>query len=285
MSIEFGWLCFFCSIFLVWNITLIRVDNDDNILIRGHTAMNVIRQFARIHDIDDEKVVLYKHVGHIRKVSSDILLSGGRWSIGARPISGDHIHAAISFWIGNSPRIFAEHDRPPIDNIPYESRSGKTPAICRVSGNIAYSKIWPHVGVHTHCDGLIHVHPWSAPKSIRKEGMDVQLGLWFDQVGIRYREETLISLEFADGNRYDGNSTHRWYVAEKKCHANSEEIKYSDHIDQIWLGHAYASYVVWFGTIDSKSPGDIESHIQNLANVGVHSFDGKIYPGDCLMKR
>lgn len=283
MGIEFRVLCFFLAVFVVWNITLVRVDNLDNILIRGHTAMNVIQQFARIYDIDDEMVVLYKHVGHIRKVSTDILLSGGRWSIGARPVAGDHIHAAISFWIGNSPRLFAEHDRPAIDDIPYETPLGNAPEICHQTGSVAYSKVWPHMGVHTHCDGLIHIHPWSAPRGIRKEGLDVQLGLWFDQVGIRYREDPMISLEFSDGTIYKGNDTHRWYVFEKKCFKDSQGTIYSEHIDQIWLGHAYASYVVWFGKIDSKSPKDIESHIQNLKKVGKHSFNNKQYPGDCLL--
>jgi len=279
METEFKLLCLWVALFLVWNITLIRVDNKYDLQIRGHTSGNVIQQFARLQGIADEKVVLYKYDGHVRKYSRDILLSGGRWSIGARPVSGDHIHAAISFWIGDVPRQFAEHDRHPIDPIPYET---KKPSMCLAPDKNAYTKLWPHVGVHTHCDGLIHIHPWSAPKSIRKEGLDVQLGLWFDQVGIQYRETPLVSLEFADGLRLDGNATHRWYVAEKKCFKDSDAKIYSEYLDQIWLGHAYASYVVWYGKIGSESPGDIESHIDSLKVVGVYSFNESPYPQDCL---
>ena len=103
METEFKLLCLWVVLFLVWNITLIRVDNKYDLQIRGHTSGNVIQQFARLQGIADEKVVLYKYDGHVRKYSRDILLSGGRWSIGARPVSGDHIHAAISFWIGDVP--------------------------------------------------------------------------------------------------------------------------------------------------------------------------------------
>jgi hypothetical protein len=279
METEFKLLCLWVVMFLIWNITLISVDNKYDLQIRGHTSVNVIQQFARLQGIADEKVVLYKYDGHVRKYSSDILLSGGRWSIGARPVSGDHIHAAISFWIGDVPRLFAEHDRHPMDPIPYET---KKPSMCLAPDKNAYTKLWPHVGVHTHCDGLIHVHPWSAPKSIRKEGLDVQLGLWFDQVGIQYRESPFVSLEFADGLRLDGNATHRWYVAEKKCFNDSDAKIYSEYLDQIWLGHAYGSYVFWYGKIGSESPGDIESHIDSLKSVGVYSFNEYPYPQDCL---
>ena len=48
----------------------------------------------------------------------------------------------------------------------------------------AYTKQWFHSGVHTHCDNIIHVHPWSAPRELRVEGKSVTLGTWFESVGI-----------------------------------------------------------------------------------------------------
>jgi len=278
MPSEFYILCFFLTLFLVWNVTLVTVDNIDGVVIRGHTAMNAIGQYANLHDIDPTKVVLYKHSGRVKSVSTDILLSGGRWSIGARPVVGDHIHAAISFWIGDQPRESVEHDRHPIQSIPYEKNK---PAVCKVPGQEAYTKLWPHAGVHTHCDGLIHIHPWSAPLVLRKEGVDVQLQLWFDQVGIAYRELPYISLQFQDGTRVDGNQTHRWFVSEKKCFNDKDETIYSKHLNQIWLGHAYASYVVWFGRSGSRAPPQIEEYITALKGWGAHGYNQKPYPHVC----
>lgn len=273
-------MCLFVLIFLLWNLTLVRVENKDNILIRGHLSSEVMRKWAMINDMSLEKVVLYKHVGSMRIISQPFLLTGGPWSIGARPISGDHIHAAISFWIGDKPRLFAEHDREPIEHVDYEHDK---PAICQSEVPYAYTKVWPHSGVHTHCDGLIHIHPWSAPTSIRKEGLSVRMALWFEQVGIRYREFPLISLEFPGMDRIDGNQTHRWYASEKKCYKDSEFKVYSQYIDQIWLSHAYASYVVWFGAIGSSPPPAHVEQIANLEKVGVYSFDVEPYPQDCVV--
>ena len=278
MPSEFYILCFLIVLFLVWNITLVNVDNIDGVVVRGHTAHNVMVQYANINEIEPQKVVIYKHIGHFKSVSSETILSGGRWSIGARPIVGDHIHAAISFWVGNQPRD-VEHDRNPIQHVEYEVNK---PDICKTPGTEAYTKLWPHAGVHTHCDGLIHIHPWSAPAVIRKEGMDIQLQLWFDQVGIQYRELPYVSLQFSDGLRLDGNQTHRWYASERKCFKDQQETIYTNQINQIWLGHAYASYVVWFGLIGSESPSQIESQLVRLREWGAKGYDQNPYPHTCL---
>jgi len=266
-----------CLLFL-WNITLVSVDTVDGIAMRGHLASDVVNQYANIQGIDANKIILYKIQGHVRTINSDILLSGGRWLLGARPVAGDHIHAAISFYVGKTPILEPFHDRDPIENILYEKKT-KT---CKIPGQIAYTKMWPHCGVHTHCDGLIHIHPWSAPASVRKEGLDIRLQLWFDQVGIEYRESPLISLQFPNGLRLDGNQTHRWYVSEKKCFKDTESIVYDKNINQIWLGNAYASYVVWFGKIGSRSPPSIATRLELLSEKGASGYNGQKYPQTCL---
>jgi len=201
-----------------------------------------------------------------------------RWELKARPIVGDHIHMDASFWINDKPRINAEHDRHPIEQLEYEPPFGKDEHLCKVPGNISYEKMWPHAGVHTHCDGLIHVHPWSAPRVIRKEGLDVTLGMWFDQVGVRYYEN---GLEFSDGQRFDNNATHRWRVAEWTCYENNEPPTiYTRYFDQIWLGHAHASYVIWYGK-SSIPPHPIPSHRNHLKQVGAHGFNHEEYPHQC----
>jgi len=262
----------------IWNITLVSVDSQNGVVMRGHTATNVIEQYANIQSVDADKIVLYKFEGHMKRPNTDILLSGGRWLLKARPVIGDHIHAAISFYIDGKPLPSVLHDRNPTETIPYE----KKPSICKVEGDVAYTKMWPHCGVHTHCDGLVHIHPWSAPASIRKEGLDVQLQLWFDQTGIEYHEDPLISLKFPDGRRFDSNDTYRWYAAEKKCFKDKKSTIYDQNINQIWLGHAYASYVIWYGKIGSEEPLQVKSHIELLSKVSAKGYNGENYPQTCV---
>jgi len=175
-----------------------------------------------------------------------------------------------------------EHDRPIREDILYEQK----PKVCNVSGDIVYTKLWAHGGVHTHCDGLIHVHPWSAPRVIRKEGLDVQLGLWFDQVGIRYRELSTPSLSFGDG-RFDGNETHVWQLAERICYKDQDSSIYQHDFDKIWLGHAYGSYVLWYGPVGTDIPTPDAKHIDALLQVdalmvvGATGYDGNAYPSIC----
>ena len=51
-------------------------------------------------------------------------------------------------------------------NVKYESN----PPSCPNPPKYAYVKKWYHTGVHTHCDNIIHVHPFSAPRELRVEG-------------------------------------------------------------------------------------------------------------------
>lgn len=278
MTSEFYVLIFGMFTVLSWHMSVQNVLNSQGQTILAHTASGAKQQFARLNNIPQSHVVLYKHQGR-EKVRQETFLLSGRWSVQARPVVGDHIHMAISFWIHGEPRTQAEHDRPPIENIAYET--GKDTDICQQPGDIAYQKTWPHAGVHTHCDGLIHVHPWSAPRALRKEGLDVQMGLWFDQVGIEYREWPQTSIQFIDGTRYDSNETHQWHIAEKTCFKDTITTIYTKQFDNIWLGHAYASYVAWFGPKDSDAPDDIDSHIEHLKQVGVHGSYGEPYPHSC----
>jgi len=198
-----------------------------------------------------------------------------RWETAVRPLVGDHIHMDASIWVNGRPRVHAEHDRDPVEYEPYEHKSGA----CTVPGDVAYTKLWPHAGVHTHCDGLVHVHPWSAPRVLRKEGFDVTLGLWFDQVGVRYWEN---SMQLADGERLYNNETHKWRVAEWTCHNSGPPTRvYEEHLDRIWLGYAYGAYVIWYG--DESVPTPIPGRLSALRQVGAHGFDGKPYPHECTL--
>lgn len=266
-----------------WTSTMVDVHIHDQIL-HVRTSDAVFNAYSWHYNIPRTHVVLYgdnrrKRIVEATRGDNDWLAfqtNVTQWSATSRPVSGDHIHMAMSIWTHGTPREQAEHDRPPLEAIGYE----KKPTFCPVPGTVAYDKVWPHAGVHTHCDGLIHVHPWSAPRVLRQEGLQIRLGLWFDQVGIGYRQHPL-SLTLSDGARFINNATHRWHVAEYRCFRDTEPIIYTQQLDDIWLGHAYASYVMWFGTSDVPPPA-IKTHIEALQRVGAHGFDGNPYPQQCI---
>lgn len=259
----------FILVWSVWHFFIVSVRDSNGGNIQGITTSNIIGQYMKRHQTPRQHLLLWEDNRQVHSFT----WTGAMYSISSRPVSGDHIHMAMSIWIGDKQRQ-AEHDRPVRQDIPYEFKEN----ICQYPGNVAYTKLWPHVGVHTHCDGLIHVHPWSAPKAIRQEGRRAVLGLWFDQVGIQYRQN---SVEFRDGKCYDNNATHKWRIAEYSCYSDNEYRLYEDDFDNIWLGHAYSSYVMWFG-VSNKPPPSIETHIAHLKRVRATGFDGKPYPQTCL---
>jgi len=255
--------------YIAMNTIIRTIHVYDGVSIKAWSAPNAIAQFSKRYGVD--KIILWKHVGHKRVPTSDFFQTD---TISSRPVSGDHIHMAISIWIAGVARK-AEHDRPYEEDIPYEKKENT----CHVPGNIAYTKLWPHAGVHTHCDGIIHVHPWSAPLVLRREGRHVTLGMWFDQVGIEYRQPG--SLTFREGRRYDNNATHQWRIAEYRCFNDGSYELYTEQFDRIWLGHAYGSYIVWYGR-SIVPPPPIKEHITTLQKWGATGFDKRPYPQRCI---
>ena len=108
----------------------------------------------------------------------------GEWQIFYRPIFGDHIHLGYALKIKNKLITLRDHNMS--HNVKYESN----PPSCPNPPKYAYIKKWYHTGVHTHCDNIIHVHPFSAPRELRVEGKKVNLGIWFENVGIFYHPST-----------------------------------------------------------------------------------------------
>ena len=257
----------FIFMWIVWHLFIVTVRDPEGGLFYGISTANVLAQYAKQYNTPQTHILLWERSQQVQSFT----WTSGQYTISSRPISGDHIHMAMSIWTNGIARQ-AEHDRPVTQDIPYDTKEN----MCKYPGNIAYTKVWPHVGVHTHCDGLIHVHPWSAPKAIRQEGQSIQLGLWFDQVGIQYRPN---SFEFYNGT-YSNNATHKWRIAEYPCYNRSNYNLYEDHFDKIWLGHAYASYVMWYGSSKTPPPA-IKTHIDSLKKVGATGFNGRSYPHNC----
>lgn len=109
---------------------------------------------------------------------------GGKWTLKYRPIVGDHLHIGIAIKINGE--LLTMRDRNLTEPIPYEDFH----ATCDHPPKYAYIKQWYHTGVHTHCDNIVHIHPWSAPRQLRVTGKDVTLGMWFESVGIEVGSTT-----------------------------------------------------------------------------------------------
>lgn len=111
----------------------------------------------------------------------------GEYDFLYRPIFGDHIHLGYTMYINNKYITLRDHNMS--HNVPYE-----TGPSCSNPPPYAYVKKWYHTGVHTHCDQIIHVHPFSAPRELRVEGRKANLGMWFENVGIFFHPSGLFEI-------------------------------------------------------------------------------------------
>jgi len=136
----------------------------------------------------------------------DLFLFGNKYELKYRPIVGDHIHIGYSISLFGHNMIM--RDRNMTEPVEYEHY--KPIDTCRSPPEYAYIKKWYHTGVHTHCDQIIHIHPWSAPKQLRVEGKDVTLKMWFESVGIEVG--SVLNTLRIPGNPYYNNWTLEYYV-------------------------------------------------------------------------
>ena len=170
-------------------------------------------------------------------------------------------------WIGKDKRLY-EHDRPVHQPIPYEIGPTKQ---CLSKDPNAYTKIWPHSGIHTHCDGIIHIHPWSAPFAWRLEGKRVVMAAFFDAIGVRYYE-TPLRLEFEDGTSFPNNKTHAWRM---DLRVNNNITSFNNHFDELWIPYAYGNIRFVYDKINAKLKNWPQ---KNFGGWGAHGFNGKPYP-------
>lgn len=156
-----------------------------------------------------------------------------KWEIKYRPVVGDHIHLGIAVQLGG--HLITLHDRNMSEPVPYEDFHPVD--TCINPPKYAYIKKWYHTGVHTHCDNIIHVHPWSAPKQLRVEGKSVTLKMWFESVGIEVGsvENTL---------RIPGNPYYDEWVLEYYVHVNDEypslKTNSVEEMANLWLADHHA---------------------------------------------
>jgi hypothetical protein len=184
-----------------------------------------------------------------------------------RPIYGDHIHTIYLFCVhidGNYKFLSPFPDAHPIEKF--------TP---NINGPPYYIFKSVMSSVHTHGDGLIHIHPTtSAPYNrSNSEGLNCTLKLFYPIIGCYYRTiNNLPSIEFEKnihlmsldnvtsktnytyfGNtwekpiRLDPSNTHRWcmYVWDSfdDFKKRSNPIVYHTDLENIWLHNNHNIYV------------------------------------------
>ena len=177
---------FCCSFFLLYYLTIIAVQVDDKKYFTAFysDACNILYRtpyptFAVATKLQ-ESPFTFRNVKLTLDNCNNQIMFGDKWRIEYRPLVGDHIHLGIAIQLDG--RRLTMRDRNLTEPIPYEDFH---PAeSCVHPPPYAYIKQWYHTGVHTHCDNIIHVHPWSAPRKLRVTGQEVTLGTWFESVGI-----------------------------------------------------------------------------------------------------
>ena len=116
---------------------------------------------------------------------------------------------------------------------------------CPSPGDFAYEKRWYHNGVHTHCDGIIHVHPWSAPAQLRVEGRKIRLKLWFESVGIEVSPDNQgLKLPGQDEYIYDRNMEYYLDVTDDFPVFRSNTV---EEIINLWLVDHHGEILLWQG--------------------------------------
>ncbi len=176
--------------------------------------------------------------------------TGDTFELKYRPLIGDHLHIGYILSL-NGERVIL-HDRNVTEPIPYETKSN----LCLDPSTVAYEKTWLHSGIHTHCDEVIHIHPWSAYWPL--EGRDVTLAQWFKSVNIE-----------------DYNHHHKgykigseYYNLNMAFYANVQDeepqLVTSDYqkINGLWLKNHHAMVVLYAGVRPEITAEDVERVIK-----------------------
>ena len=177
-------LFFTCGLFLLYYITIVAIQVDHKVLFSHFysDSCNVLRQadqpnMAIATRIEEGPFTFNTHRITLNTCNYMVMYNT-KWSLQYRPVVGDHLHIGIAISIDG--KELTMRDRNLTEPIPYEDFQ----ATCANPPEYAYIKQWYHTGVHTHCDNIIHVHPWSAPRKLRVTGKEVTLAMWFESVGI-----------------------------------------------------------------------------------------------------
>ena len=128
-------------------------------------------------------------------------------------------------------------------------------------------------GIHTHGDGLIHIHPFADSAAGRK----ATLGVFLDQVGISMTNDTLVlpGGTFKEGTtKCEGGKdgllqVAKWDHATDAAKGNKPNQIFTEGFDKIRLG-ADESFTIAFMPKDSTIPAkpDVAQRIANVSDLG-----------------
>jgi hypothetical protein len=129
------------------------------------------------------------------------------------------------------------------------------------------------LGIHTHGDGLMHIHPFADSVAGRK----ATLGVFLDQVGITMTNQSLVlsTGTFTEGQtKCEGGKDGQVQVAKWNSAADAAAGKrpdqiFTDDFRNIRLG-ANQSYVIAFMPTGStiKAKPDVKTRIDNVSDLG-----------------
>ncbi|MEY2420460.1 MAG: hypothetical protein QOI95_527 [Acidimicrobiaceae bacterium] len=130
------------------------------------------------------------------------------------------------------------------------------------------------LGIHSHGDGLIHIHPFSDSAAGRK----ATLGLFLDQVGISMTNETLVlptGGTFTEGTtKCEGNKdgllqVAKWDHATDAAKGNKPNQIFTEGFDKIRLG-ADEAYTIAFMPQGSTIPAkpDVADRLAKVSDLG-----------------
>ena len=237
--------CILLAILLYWNtILVIQLNNKNYYMASFYSSCYVLRG----QDTPAFSLLTFTEKDQFTQIQYNVNLSNCEyysayktWSLRERPIVGDHIHLGMVLSVNN--QVFNFHDRNMSQPIPYEDDN--YPVTCPSPGDFAYEKRWYHNGVHTHCDGIIHVHPWSAPDQLRVEGRKVRLKMWFESVGIEVSSDGQ-SLKLPGQKDYihDWNMEYYVNVMDDDPHFQTTSV---EEIVNLWLVDHHGEILLWQG--------------------------------------
>lgn len=244
-------LFLFTTVFFIW--TTLFFTKIENKSIRSvawwQDACSVIRQqkvpeFALLEDTSETGFT--STVERYDLSNCQLISAGGTWELKYRPIVGDHIHIGIVISVNNT--LFEFHDRNMTHFVKYEDDN--YPVTCPDKRTYAYEKIWYHTGVHTHCDGIVHVHPWSSPNQLRVEGRDVKLKMWFESVGIEVAPDKS-GLKLPGQELYIENWELRYYTSATNSHVSFITTDINEMIN-LWLVDHHGLILLYVGDVPRK---------------------------------
>jgi len=199
---------------------------------------------------------------HYHTAMLDTSFSKGRHVVLLRPLRGDHYHQRVVFKI-NGKELLPWHDVLSIRGVPWEDKQSQCSDI------FAYhSARGLHMGFHTHCDGVAHSHPWTAPHALRDivGGGGHHTGLLLDAMGVEYgpREPSL----HLRNRSTPLNGTHSWQLV--VCRQGSALLRVSEHFDRVWYPVHGVSLVFSYDSTHLAACDLSHKHIP--ASTGFDSF-------------